>query len=146
MDAGGLITVFPGVEGGSKSSDSPVMLFRLRPGAAVNIRDGQDGFEYGDYYAYSKICTHVGCPVSLYEQQTGRILCPCHQSQFDVFDGAKSVFGPAARPLPQLPIELDAEGYFVAKRDFIEPVGPGFWESGQGRFNRGTHPKGSTTT
>ena len=145
VDAGGLVTVFPGVEGGSKSSDSPVMLFRLRPNATVKIRNGQDGFEYGDYYAYSKICTHVGCPVSLYEQQTGRILCPCPQSQFDVFDGAKPIFGPAARPLPQLPIELDAEGYFVAKGDFIEAVGPGFWESDQGRKNRGSHPKGSTT-
>ena len=145
VDAGGLVTVFPGVEGGSKSSDSPVMLFRLRPGATVSIRNGQDGFEYGDYYAYSKICTHVGCPVSLYEQQTGRILCPCHQSQFDVFDGAKPIFGPAARPLPQLPIELDAQGYFVAKSDFVEPVGPGFWESDQGRFNQGSHLKGSKT-
>jgi ubiquinol-cytochrome c reductase iron-sulfur subunit len=145
MDAGGLLTVYPGVEGGSRSSDSPVMLFRLRPGATVSIRNGQDGFEYGDYYAYSKICTHVGCPVSLYEQQTGRILCPCHQSQFDVFDGAKPIFGPAARPLPQLPIGLDSEGYFVAENDFIEPVGPGFWESDQGRKNQGSHPKGSTT-
>ncbi len=144
VDAGGLVTVYPGVAGGTKASDSPVMLFRLRPGSKVQIRNGQDGFEYGDYYAYSKICTHVGCPVSLYEQQTGRILCPCHQSQFDVFDGAKPVFGPAARPLPQLPIELDAQGYFVAKSDFVEPVGPGFWESDQGRFNRGSHPKGSS--
>ncbi len=145
VDAGGLVTVFPGVPGGSSAADSPVMLFRLRPGATVKIRNGQDGYEYGDYYAYSKICTHVGCPVSLYEQQTGRILCPCHQSQFDVFDGAKPIFGPAARPLPQLPIGLDSEGYFVAENDFVEPVGPGFWESDQGRKNQGSHPKGSTT-
>ncbi|MGI8589782.1 MAG: cytochrome bc1 complex Rieske iron-sulfur subunit [Nakamurella sp.] len=145
LAAGALATVFPGVPGGAKASDSAVMLFRLRPNDQVKIRDGQDGFEYGDYYAYSKICTHVGCPVSLFEQQTGRVLCPCHQSQFDVFDGAKPVFGPAARPLPQLPIELDAEGYFVATSDFIEAVGPGFWESTQGSRKWGSHPKGSSS-
>ena len=98
-----------------------------RAGQASATR--QRRFRYGDYYAYSKICTHVGCPVSLYEQQTGRILCPCHQSQFDVNDGAKPVFGPATRPLPQLPITVDDEGYFIAVSDFIEPVGPGFWEN-----------------
>ncbi|MET3806498.1 ubiquinol-cytochrome c reductase iron-sulfur subunit [Nakamurella sp. UYEF19] len=143
VSAGGIVTVFPGVDGGAKSSDSAVLLFRLRSDSNVMIRNGQDGFEYGDYYAYSKICTHVGCPASLYEQQTGRILCPCHQSQFDVFDGAKPVFGPATRPLPQLPIELDAQGYFVARSDFIEPVGPGFWESNAGSTKWGSHPKGS---
>jgi ubiquinol-cytochrome c reductase iron-sulfur subunit len=146
LAAGGIATVFPGVPGGARASDSAVMLFRFRSDSVVYIRNGQDGFEYGDYYAYSKICTHVGCPVSLYEQQTGRVLCPCHQSQFDVLDGAKPVFGPAARPLPQLPIELDEEGYFVATSDFIEPVGPGFWESYQGQRAWGSHPKGSTTT
>jgi ubiquinol-cytochrome c reductase iron-sulfur subunit len=133
MEAGGMLTVFPGVPGGASvlNSDSPVMLFKLRPDQAVSIRNGQQGFEYGDYYAYSKICTHVGCPVSLYEQQTGRILCPCHQSQFDVWDGARPVFGPASRPLPQLPLDLDEEGYFVAASDFVEYVGPGFWEGGK---------------
>lgn len=146
LAAGALATVFPGVAGGAKASDSAVMLFRLRSDSPVRIRDGQEGFEYGDYYAYSKICTHVGCPVSLYEQQTGRILCPCHQSQFDVLDGAKPVFGPATRPLPQLPIEVDGDGYFVARSDFIEPVGPGFWESTQGKNKWGSHPKGSTTS
>ncbi|MDQ6657948.1 MAG: Rieske (2Fe-2S) protein [Actinomycetota bacterium] len=131
MSAGALLTVFPGIPGGVKLPDSAVMLVRLRANEAVQIRAGQQGFEYGDYYAYSKICTHVGCPTSLYEQQTGRILCPCHQSQFDVTNGCRPVFGPATRPLPQLPIELDDAGYFVAKHDFIEAVGPGFWENGK---------------
>jgi ubiquinol-cytochrome c reductase iron-sulfur subunit len=67
----------------------------------------------------------------LYEQQTGRVLCPCHQSQFNLYEGMFPVFGPATRPLPQLPIELDDEGYFVASRDFVEAVGPGFWENGK---------------
>ncbi len=142
MEAGSLQTVFPGVPGGARASDAAVMLFRLRPNQPVSVRTGQENFGYGDFYAYSKICTHVGCPVSLYEQQTNRVLCPCHQSQFDVTDGARPVFGPATRPLPQLPIELDAEGYFVAASDFREAVGPGFWENGK-QPAWSSHPKGS---
>ncbi|MBA8825613.1 ubiquinol-cytochrome c reductase iron-sulfur subunit [Saccharopolyspora lacisalsi] len=112
-----------------KRSDNPVMLIRLSPGASPQERKGQENFNYGDYYAYSKICTHLGCPVSLYEDQTGRLLCPCHQSQFDVVHSyAKPVFGPATRSLPQLPITVDEEGYFVARHDFIEPIGPAYWE------------------
>ena len=80
--------------------------------------------------AYSKICTHVGCPVALYEQTTHHILCPCHQSTFDAANGANVIFGPAARALPQLPLMLDAEGYIVAASDFTQPVGPSFWERG----------------
>jgi ubiquinol-cytochrome c reductase iron-sulfur subunit len=80
--------------------------------------------------AYSKICTHVGCPVALYEQTTHHILCPCHQSTFDATRGAEVIFGPAARPLPQLPLGTDAEGFLVATSDYHEPVGPSFWERG----------------
>jgi ubiquinol-cytochrome c reductase iron-sulfur subunit len=70
----------------------------------------------------------VGCPVALYEQRTHHLLCPCHQSTFDISDGAKVIFGPADRPLPQLPITVDSEGYLVAQSDFHEPVGPSYWE------------------
>jgi quinol---cytochrome c reductase iron-sulfur subunit len=80
--------------------------------------------------AYSKICTHVGCPVALYEQTTHHILCPCHQSTFDATRGATVIFGPAARPLPQLPIGTDAQGFLIATSDFHAPVGPAFWEMG----------------
>jgi ubiquinol-cytochrome c reductase iron-sulfur subunit len=80
--------------------------------------------------AYSKICTHVGCPVALYEQTTHHILCPCHQSTFDAARGAEVIFGPAARPLPQLPLGTDAEGFLIATSDYHEPVGPSFWERG----------------
>ena len=131
ITAGSMVTVFPAVPGGAKASDAAVMLFRVRSDSVVRIRDGQQGFQFGDFYAFSKICTHVGCPVSLYEQQTGRVLCPCHQSQFNLYEGMFPVFGPATRPLPQLPIELDSEGYFVASKDFVEAVGPGFWENGK---------------
>jgi ubiquinol-cytochrome c reductase iron-sulfur subunit len=80
--------------------------------------------------AYSKICTHVGCPAALYEQTTHHILCPCHQSTFDAPRGAQVIFGPATRALPQLPMTVDAEGFLVARHDFTEPVGPSFWERG----------------
>lgn len=140
LDAGALETVFPFRESerddeealfsALRASDNPVMLIRLRPddGARVVKRAGQEDFNYGDYYAYSKICTHLGCPVSLYQQQSNLILCPCHQSQFDVLTYAKPVFGPAARALPQLPITVNADGYLVAKGNFIESIGPAFWE------------------
>jgi ubiquinol-cytochrome c reductase iron-sulfur subunit len=80
--------------------------------------------------AYSKICTHVGCPAALYEQTTHHILCPCHQSTFDAARGAQVIFGPATRALPQLPMTVNAEGFLVARHDFTEPVGPSFWERG----------------
>jgi ubiquinol-cytochrome c reductase iron-sulfur subunit len=81
--------------------------------------------------AFSKICTHVGCPVALYEQQTHHMLCPCHQSTFDLSDNGRVLFGPAARSLPQLKIHVDPEtGDLVASQDFQEPVGPSFWERG----------------
>jgi len=66
--------------------------------------------------------------VARYHQPTHHLLCPCHQSERDVSRHAAVIFGPAARPLPQLPITVDAEGYLVAKSDFTEPVGPSFWE------------------
>jgi ubiquinol-cytochrome c reductase iron-sulfur subunit len=129
QEPGSLATVFPAVPGGNRAADAATMLIRLRPEQleADQPRDGQDDFGYGDYVAYSKICTHAGCPVSLYEQETSRILCPCHQSQFDVTRGAKPIFGPATRALPQLPITVDDEGFFVARSDYIEAVGPTYW-------------------
>jgi ubiquinol-cytochrome c reductase iron-sulfur subunit len=106
------------------------MLIRLHPDQAARVvqRKGQVDFHYGDYYAYSKICTHLGCPASLYEAQDARLLCPCHQSQFNMLEYAKPIFGPATRALPQLPIAVNDEGYFYARHDFIEPIGPAFWE------------------
>ncbi|MFB8386013.1 Rieske 2Fe-2S domain-containing protein [Microbacterium sp. NPDC055910] len=104
-----------------------VLLMRLLPEQLIESEERKD-WSYDGIVAYSKVCTHVGCPVALYEQQTHHLLCPCHQSQFDVTDEAKVIFGPAARALPQLPITVDDEGYLVARSDFTEPVGPSFWE------------------
>ena len=145
LDAGAMETVFPWrvsdgygeteesrhkLLSGLRAVRNPVMLIRLRPADAANVikRRGQESFNYGDYYAYTKVCSHLGCPTSLYEQQTNRILCPCHQSQFDALEYAKPIFGPAARALAQLPISVNNQGYMVAHGDFIEPVGPAFWE------------------
>jgi ubiquinol-cytochrome c reductase iron-sulfur subunit len=138
MDAGSMETVFPYRKSDTEEAyhkvtllgDSPVMLIRLRPQDADRVikHEGQEDFNYGDYYAYTKICSHLGCPTSLYEQRTNRILCPCHQSQFDALQYAKPVFGPATRKLAQLPITVDEDGYFISTGDFIEPVGPAYWE------------------
>ncbi len=104
-----------------------VLLMRLLP-EQLPAEHNKLEWAYDGIVAYSKVCTHVGCPVALYEQQTHHLLCPCHQSQFDVSRSAAVIFGPAARPLPQLPITVDDEGYLVAQSDFEEPVGPSFWE------------------
>lgn len=145
IDAGGMETVFPWresdgdgttVESHEKLSHiqmgvrNPVMIIRVRPVDMPKVikRKGQESFNYGDLFAYTKICSHLGCPTSLFEQQTYRILCPCHQSQFDALHFAKPIFGPAARALAQLPITVDKDGYLVANGDFVEPVGPAFWE------------------
>ncbi|HVV20010.1 MAG TPA: ubiquinol-cytochrome c reductase iron-sulfur subunit [Pseudonocardiaceae bacterium] len=143
MDAGGLQTVFPfreserndpeALQAALQRIDNPVMLIRFRPSDAARVikRAGQENYNYGDYYAFTKICSHLGCPVSLYEQQTNRFLCPCHQSQFNALEYCKPIFGPAARALAQLPIAVDEQtGYFYAVHDFIEPIGPGYWERG----------------
>ncbi|MFG2499341.1 Rieske 2Fe-2S domain-containing protein [Streptomyces sp. NPDC048441] len=105
-----------------------LMIVRIQPD---NIKDKQElEWSHDGVVAYSKICTHVGCPISLYEQQTHHVLCPCHQSTFDLSDGARVIFGPAGHALPQLRIGVNEEGYLEALGDFAEPVGPAFWERG----------------
>jgi len=105
-----------------------LMIVRLQPD---NIKDKRElEWSHEGIVAFSKICTHVGCPISLYEQQTHHVLCPCHQSTFDLSDGARVIFGPAGHALPQLRIGVNDEGYLEALGDFEEPVGPAFWERG----------------
>ena len=105
-----------------------IILVRMEPDA-IRAQQG-DGWDYQGILAYSKICTHVGCPIALYEHRTHHLLCPCHQSTFDLADAGNVVFGPAARRMPQLPIGVNEEGFLVAKAPFAEPVGPSFWERG----------------
>ena len=136
---GGMITVIP--EGFQDEfnvlAKAACIIIKFAPGQAVYTQASHpvDGFTVQNWtvdniVCYSKICTHVGCPAALYEQTTHHILCPCHQSTFDATRGAKVIFGPATRALPQLPMTVDAEGYLVARSDFTEPVGPSFWERG----------------
>ncbi|HEY8523558.1 MAG TPA: Rieske 2Fe-2S domain-containing protein [Acidimicrobiales bacterium] len=126
---GGTITVWP--EGHTDDADAPTLLIRLQSDQPFEPRPGREDWVVGDVVAYSKLCTHVGCPVGLYQAESGLLLCPCHQSTFDVLDGAKPVFGPAARALPQLPLGVDDDGFIVATGDFSSPVGPGFWDRGR---------------
>jgi ubiquinol-cytochrome c reductase iron-sulfur subunit len=146
VSVGGQMTVFPGIPHGATNeyADSPTLLIHLRQADAdalkANIEAAQARAARGEdvdkpvvagmvdnFVAYSKICTHAGCPASLYEQQTNRLLCPCHQSQFLITEQAKPIFGPAHRKLPMLPLEIE-DGFLVAQSDFLEPVGPTYWE------------------
>ncbi|MGW1345454.1 cytochrome bc1 complex Rieske iron-sulfur subunit [Kribbella sp. NPDC002412] len=117
------------VEYQNAKAKAAVIVVRIKP-SEIQTPPGRENWGVDGILCYSKICTHVGCPISLYEQTTHHVLCPCHQSTFDLADGAKVVFGPAARPLPQLPLAVDSEGYLVAQSDFTEPVGPSFFERG----------------
>jgi ubiquinol-cytochrome c reductase iron-sulfur subunit len=128
---GGMITVIPE---GYQDNDvelakAATIIIKLAPGE-LKLPAERMNWTVDGIVAYSKICTHVGCPVALYEQTTHHILCPCHQSTFDAATGATVLFGPAARPLPQLPIGTNSDGYLVALHDFYEPVGPSYWERG----------------
>jgi ubiquinol-cytochrome c reductase iron-sulfur subunit len=107
----------------NEKAKAVVLLMRLDP-ASLNPSEGREDWGYNGIVAYSKICTHVGCPVALYEQQTHHLLCPCHQSTFDLTQECKVIFGPASRPLPQLPIAVYDDGFLVATSDLNEPVGP----------------------
>jgi ubiquinol-cytochrome c reductase iron-sulfur subunit len=121
--------VVEGVELQIAKSKGAVILLRMEPGEITPWK-GRENWSVEGIVCFSKICTHVGCPISLNERTKHHLLCPCHQSTFDLADNGKVIFGPAARHLPQLPIEVDDEGYLVAQSDFTEPVGPSFWERG----------------
>ncbi len=118
-----------GVDLQVQKAKGPVILHRMAP-SENKPGPGRDNWAIDGIVCYSKICTHVGCPISLNEQTTHHLLCPCHQSTFDLSDAGRVIFGPANRSLPQLPLAVDGEGYLVAQSDFTEPVGPSFWERG----------------
>jgi len=119
--------VIEGVEAQVVKSKAAVILHRMVPDE-ITPSAGRENWSVEGIVCFSKICTHVGCPISLAEQQTHHLLCPCHQSTFDLADNGRVIFGPAARALPQLPLAVDSEGYLIAQKDFTEPVGPSFWE------------------
>ncbi|MEJ7633352.1 Rieske 2Fe-2S domain-containing protein [Aeromicrobium sp.] len=119
--------VLHGTELLQAKSKAAVIVVRMRP-EDVTASKGRENWGIDGILCYSKICTHVGCPISLYEQQTHHVLCPCHQSTFDLADNGRVTFGPAHRPLPQLPLALDSEGYIVAVSDFPDIVAPSYPE------------------
>ena len=132
LEVGAVAQVLPSLRPGEERTlnniaKDAVLLIRIRP-EEFQLSPERLSWTYQGIIAFSKICTHMGCAVALYEQQTKHLLCPCHQSTFDVPRAAKVIFGPAARPLPQLAITVDAEGYLVAQKPFAEAVGPSFWE------------------
>ncbi|WP_332666077.1 cytochrome bc1 complex Rieske iron-sulfur subunit [Aeromicrobium sp.] len=119
--------VLHGTELLAAKSKAAVIVVRMRP-QDISPAKGRENWGVDGILCYSKICTHVGCPISLWEQQTHHLLCPCHQSTFDLADNGKVVFGPAHRPLPQLPLAVDSEGYLIAVSDFTEIVAPSYPE------------------
>ena len=132
LEVGAVAQVLPELPDGTPRTlenigKDAVLLIRLRP-EDFNLDPERLSWTYQGIIAFSKICTHMGCAVALYEQQTHHLLCPCHQSTFDVTRAAKVIFGPAARPLPQLALMVNADGYLTAKQPFSVPVGPSFWE------------------
>ncbi|MGH9088719.1 MAG: Rieske 2Fe-2S domain-containing protein [Acidimicrobiales bacterium] len=138
MAVGGLLTVYPE---GKQSTDrgqsvDQTVLIRAQLTDLVTSKSRTDWAPTG-YVAYSKVCTHLGCPVGLYEQLLELLVCPCHQSMFNIRDGAVPIFGPAPRPLPQLPLSFDSAGFLRAQRGFDQPVGPGFWERTTQRTKKG---------
>lgn len=136
VQVGSVVHVMPeGLKEGSphlleERAKAAVILVRLNPEDLDQYDEAALANTYEGIVAYSKVCTHMGCPVGLYEQSTGHLLCPCHQSTFDIKQQAKVIFGPAKRPLPQLAITVDDQGYLIAKDGFSEAVGPSFWERG----------------
>jgi ubiquinol-cytochrome c reductase iron-sulfur subunit len=127
LEVGTALTVYPeGVSDPAQRAAAQTVLIDLGA-AATAAAAGRPGWTVDHCIAYSRVCTHAGCPVGVYQPETRQLMCPCHQSLFDVTDGAKPIFGPASRPLPQLPLALDGDGHLIARGDFDQPVGPGFW-------------------
>jgi ubiquinol-cytochrome c reductase iron-sulfur subunit len=125
LPIGSVVTVFP--NGDESDPNAATLLIRVEPGLLQLSAQATEVTPTG-FVAYSKVCTHAGCPVGLYRAAQHTLICPCHQSEFDVLIGAMPISGPAARALPQLPIRLQPDGTFVALGDFPEPVGPSFWD------------------
>jgi ubiquinol-cytochrome c reductase iron-sulfur subunit len=126
---GGIMTVYPhGLKDTPQGqATDQTVLIRVQDSDLVTAK-GRESWAPAGYVAYSKVCTHLGCPVGLYEQELELLVCPCHQSMFNVRNGAIPQFGPAPRPLPQLPLYFDSAGTLRAQAGYDQAVGPGFYE------------------
>ncbi|HVC71933.1 MAG TPA: Rieske 2Fe-2S domain-containing protein [Acidimicrobiales bacterium] len=129
IEVGGALTVFPERFVNDENAQAVDQTMLIRPqSTSWPAPPGREGWTPDGYVAYSKVCTHAGCPVGLYQEQLFQLLCPCHQSLFNVLQAGKQVFGPAPRPLPQLPLMIDSDGFLRSQSGYHEPIGPGFWE------------------
>ena len=138
IQPGGILTVYPDhyQQTDEGQAVDQTVLIRVQTTDLVTEK-GRETWGPDGYVAYSKMCTHLGCPVGLYEQELELLVCPCHQSMFNVRDGAVPQFGPAPRPLPQLPLMIDAQGYLVAQDGYDQAVGPGFWSRTSAKSQNG---------
>lgn len=126
VPVGGAIPAFP--RGAQQLAASQVMLVHVAPEGQLELTSARREWTVAGFVAYSRLCTHMGCSVGLYQTETRSLVCPCHQSAFQVMDGGSPQFGPATRPLPQLPLGLDDEGFLIATGDFERPVGTARWD------------------
>ncbi len=128
-------TFYTGFPEGANMEDigAPLVIVRLDP-TKLKLPAGRAGWAPDGIIAYSKICTHAGCAVGLYRkplftlvEPNDALVCPCHYSTFDPFTGGTVIFGPAGRPLPQLPLMIGSDGLLRAAGNFSGRVGPGWW-------------------
>jgi ubiquinol-cytochrome c reductase iron-sulfur subunit len=125
---------------------SPLIVVRLDP-ASLRLPPERAGWAPEGILAYSKVCTHAGCAISLFRTPTfapteprPAFVCPCHYSTFDPAEAGKVIFGPAGRRLPQLPLMVGPAGELQAAGNFSGPVGPSWSGVREGRaiYERGT--------
>lgn len=124
LEVGSTMTVFPEDSVGDEKAQTVLIRVDER---FLQLPSDRANWAPKGYVAYSRVCTHAGCPVGLYLATIDQLMCPCHQSTFDVLKGAQPTGGPAVRSLPQVPLYIDADGTLRAGGGFSEPPGPGYW-------------------
>jgi ubiquinol-cytochrome c reductase iron-sulfur subunit len=133
VNEGGFLTAFP-EHADKEDLGSPIVVVRVDP-KTLRLPPQRRTWAPEGILAYSKICTHAACAISLYRSPLSQstqsrgpaLVCPCHYSTFDVLNGGGVEFGPAGRPLPQLPLSVDARGALRAAGHMSGPVGPSWW-------------------
>ena len=114
-----------------ESLGAGLIVLRL-PESMIDLPPARRSWAPQGIMAFSKICPHAACAISLYRypqfpsagNAEPALTCPCHYSTFLPGQGGRLLFGPAGRPLPQLPVMIDAEGHLRAAGGFDEDIGP----------------------
>jgi ubiquinol-cytochrome c reductase iron-sulfur subunit len=138
IQIGSFYTALP--EGGDPEHlGAGLLVVRLTPNY-IQLPPARQSWAPDGILAYSKICPHAGCAISLYRyptyaptSQTPAFTCPCHYSTFSPGEGGRLLFGPAGRALPQLPLMVDAAGHLRAAGPFHEDIGPSWWNVHRGQ-------------